>query len=81
MRTTLTIDPDVAAQAKQVVQQTGISFKNLINKALRIGLAEVCAPKKSRPYRTIGHPMGLQTGLSYDNVDELLSVAEGEDFR
>ena len=81
MRTTLTIDPDVAVLAKQAVKLTGMSFKTLINRALRIGIAEVSAPKKSRPYRTKGHAMGLRKGLSYDNIHELISVAEGEDFR
>ena len=81
MRTTLTIDTDVAMKAKRAVQITGLPFKSLINQALRIGIDSVLAPKESRPYRTKGHPMGLRKGLSYDNIQELLSVAEGEDFR
>ena len=81
MRTTLTIDTDVAVKVKQAVQLTGMPFKSLINQALRIGLEAVLAPKKSRPYRTKGHAMGLRGGLSYDNIQELLAVAEGEDFR
>jgi len=81
MRTTLTIDPDVAVKAKKAVQLTGMHFKSLINKALRIGIDAVLAPKKSSPYRTHGHAMGLRKGLSYDNIQELLAVAEGEDCR
>lgn len=81
MRTTLTIEPDVAAKAKKAVQVTGLPFKSLINQALRIGIDSVLAPKKSRPYQTKGHAMGLRKGLSYDNIHELLSLAEGEDFR
>jgi hypothetical protein len=81
MRTTLTIDPDIAVKAKKAVQLTGMPFKSLINQALRIGIDAVLSPKKSRPYRTEGRPMRLRKGLSYDNIQELLSVAEGEDFR
>ena len=81
MRTTLTIDDDVAAKARQAVRLTGMSFKDLINSALRIGIDVVQSPKKARPYRTQAHPMGLRKGLSYDNVAELLSVSEGEDHR
>ena len=81
MRTTLTIDDDVAAKAKEAVRLTGLPFKSLINKALRVGIDEVIAPKKSSPFRTQGRAMGLRRGLSYDNVADLLSVAEQEDHR
>ena len=81
VRTTLTIDPDIAVMAKKATQITGLPFKSLINQALRIGIDAVLSPKKSRPYRTKGHAMGLRKGLSYDNIHELLAVAEGEDFR
>jgi hypothetical protein len=81
MRTTLTIDPDVAMQAKEAIRLTGLPFKTLINSALRIGIDAVVAPKTARPYRTQGHPMGLRKGLSYDNIHELLAIVEKEDFR
>jgi hypothetical protein len=81
MRTTLTIDDDVAAKARQAVRTTGLSFKDLINRALRIGIDAVQAPQKARPYHTQARPMGLRKGLSYDNIAELLSVTEGEDHR
>ncbi len=81
MRTTLTIDPDIAVKAKKAVQMTGMPFKKLINQALRIGIDAVLSPRKPQPYRTKGHAMGLRGGLSYDNIQELLAIAEGEDFR
>ncbi len=81
MRTTLTIDPDIAMKAKKAMRETGMPFKCLINQALRIGIDAVLSPKKSRPYQTKGHAMGLRKGLSYDNIHDLLAVAEGEDFR
>ncbi len=78
MRTTLTLDDDVAAKAKLATMQSGMPFKVVINQALRVGIAEILAPQPAQPYRTRPHPMGLKAGLSYDNVQELLSVAEGE---
>ncbi|MEI6280335.1 MAG: DUF2191 domain-containing protein [Verrucomicrobiae bacterium] len=78
MRTTLTIDPDVAAKARRAVSQTGLPFKAVINQALRVGIEAVLAPRPARSYRTIPRPMGLKPGLSYDNVSELLAVTEGE---
>ena len=81
MRTTLTLDPDVAAKAKKGAVQLGKPFKEVVNAALRIGLDQVLKPPAARPYRTKPHPMGLREGFSYDNVSELLAHAEGEDFK
>ena len=81
MRTTLTLDPDVAAKAKKGAAQLGKPFKEVINSALRIGLEQVLSPPKAKPYRTKPHAMGLRPGFSYDNIAELLAKAEGEDWR
>ena len=79
MRTTLTLDSDVAAKAKRGAARLGKPFKEVINAALRIGLDEVLKPPAARPYRTRPRPLGLRRGLSYDNIAELLARAEGED--
>jgi hypothetical protein len=79
MRTTLTLDPDVAAKAKKGARKLNKPFKEVINAALRIGLDQVLNPPKSKPYRTTPRPMGLREGFSYDNIAELLARAEGED--
>ncbi len=81
MRTTLTIDNDVAAKAKEAVRKTGLPFKTLINDALRIGIDAVVAPRMGKPYKTAGHPLGLRPGLNYDDVSELLDLGEGDDWR
>lgn len=80
MRTTLTLYPDVAAKAKRGAAKLGKPFKEVINEALRIGLDQIMEPPATRPYHTRSYPMGLRSGLSYDNVSELLARAEGEDF-
>jgi hypothetical protein len=79
MRTTLTLDPDVAAKARQGAAKLNKPFKEVINSALRIGLEEVLNPKTTRPYRTKPRPLGLRRGFSYDNISELIASAEGED--
>ena len=81
MRTTLTIDDDVAAKAREAVRLTGLPFKSLINKALRVGIDEVISPRKSLPYHTQGRAMGLRKGLSYDNIADLLSLTEKENHQ
>ena len=81
MRTTLTLDPDVAAKAKRGASKLRKPFKAVINEALRIGLDHVLAPPTAKPYRTQPRPMGLRQGFNYDNVAELLARAEGEDHQ
>lgn len=82
MRTTLTLDDDVAENAKQAAQQCHRPFKKIINQALRLGLVQI--HKTSKPqhrYKTKSHFMGLKPGFSLDNVQELLSQLEGETRR
>lgn len=81
MRTTLTLDPDVAARAKKGAATLKKPFRDVINEALRVGLDTVLQPPAAKPYRTRARPLGLRTGFSYDNISELLARAEGEDHQ
>ena len=78
MRTTLTLDPDVAAKAKRGAAKLGQPFKRVINSALRIGLDEVLKPAAAKPYKTKARALGLRPGLSYDNIGELLAPNGGK---
>lgn len=82
MRTTLTLDPDVAALAERMQRVRGQSFKAIVNEALRCGLRAMAAPA-GRPaaYRTPAVDLGRCRMGSLDDVAEALAVAEGEDFR
>lgn len=79
MRTTLTLDPDVAAKAKRGAAMLRKPFKEVVNAALRAGLDEILSPPAARRYRTKPRPLGLRAGFSYDNISELLARGEGED--
>lgn len=81
MRTTLTLSDDVASKARARSAKTRRPFKDVINEALRLGLAAMEEARPARPYRTQPRPMGLREGLSYDNVGDLLAAAEREDFK
>ena len=81
MRTTLTLDDDVIDKAKAVAAKRCLTFRAVVNEALRIGLREVEKAATHRPYRTEPHAMGLRTGYNLDNIQEVLSQAEGEDFK
>jgi hypothetical protein len=82
MRTTLTIDDDVAAQLERLRRSQDVSLKELINDVLRRGLREMGTwPKRREPFRT--QPIEGVTPLldNIDNIAEVLAYAEGEDFK
>lgn len=75
MRTTVTLDPDVAAQLKEEVRTKGISFKEALNSSLRRGLK--CSEVESRPYR-LPRPrrMGARPGVNLDKALQLAGELE-----
>ena len=82
MRTTLTLDDDVAARLKAAVRKQRRTFKDLVNQALRSGLGVLEHPRPAcRPFRTKGFNLGPSLVGSLDNVEEVLSRAEGENHR
>ena len=82
MRTTLTLDPDVAALAQRMQQLHGRSFKAIVNEALRRGLRAMAAPSvRQVVHSTPAVDLGRCLAGSLDDVAEALAVAEGERFR
>lgn len=81
MRTTLTLDKDVAERAKKVVAKLGKPFKQVVNEALRLGLQQIEHPPKTKPYRYKPHNMGLRPGLNLDNIQEVIAQIEGDEAR
>lgn len=77
MRTTLTIDDDIAKLVDHEVRQSGDSFKGTVNRLLRLGLTAARQPEKNKPFEVTPFPLGLKPGLSYDSIPELLEDAEG----
>ncbi|HTP49892.1 MAG TPA: hypothetical protein VMK42_04260 [Anaeromyxobacteraceae bacterium] len=80
MRTTLTLDADVAAQLERVRKARNLGLKEAVNEAMRRGLVAMSAPETPRErFRTKTASLGECRLPSLDNVEEALSVAEGED--
>lgn len=82
MRTTLSLDDDVAARLAQEQKRRRASFKDVVNDVLREGLDAVERPRGAgRPFKTKGFDLGASLVGSLDNVEEVLSRVEGEDHR
>jgi len=82
MRTTLTIDDDVAAVLERLRRAGDASLKQLINEALRRGLKEMSSrPKRPEPVRTRSVALGRVRISDIDNIGEALAAAEGEIYK
>ena len=80
MRTTLTLDPDVAAELERLRREGNGEWKGLVNETLRIGLRHRESPRPSGRFRTEPADLGTPR-IDLDDVSEALAVAEGEAFR
>lgn len=77
MRTTLTLDQDVAAKLKAAARRTGRPFRQVVNDALRRGLLSD-RPARRTPFRVKARSLGgLRPGLQVDDIGELLERVEG----
>jgi hypothetical protein len=82
MRTTLTIDDDVASAIARLRRGRDISLKEVVNEALRRGLKEMSTPAKPhKKFRTKSVRLGALQVPSLDNIAEVLAIAEGETFK
>jgi hypothetical protein len=77
VRTTLTLDDDVAARLQSESRRSGRSFKDVVNDCLRRGLEARRPSAPARPFRIEPRPLGVRPGLDYDNVGDLLEQIEG----
>ena len=77
MRTTLSLDDDVAQLLKKEVRRTGSSFKEAVNRFLRMGLTVSKQPVR-KPFRVKPWNLGLPP---FEKVEELLEYLEGPDHR
>jgi hypothetical protein len=77
VRTTVTLDPDVAAQLKAEARDLGISFKEALNGNLRRGLAS--ADPKPTSYRVKTRSMRFRSGLDLDKARHLADRLEDDE--
>ncbi len=76
MRTTLTLDEDVAAKLTAESRRTGESFKATVNRLLRLALLSATRTKAALPFAVEPTSLGLRQGLSYDDVWGLIEQVE-----
>jgi len=80
VRTTLTLDDDVAAKLRAEARKSGEPFKQTVNRVLRTGLNVRAQAASLPPYKIKARAWGPE-GFNYDNVWELIEQAEGPYYR
>jgi hypothetical protein len=82
MRTTLTIEEDVAVQLQRLRRSQNRGLKQIVNEALRRGLQQMSGEEKPKGnYQTRSVDLGRCLVGNIDDTAEILAIAEGEDFR
>jgi len=77
MRTTLTLDPDVARTLKARTAAQGVTLKQVVNDALRRGLS--AEPKtKRKPFRVMARSLGLRPGIDPNKMNQLADELEDQ---
>jgi len=82
MRTTLTLDDDVAKQIERIRKQRGLTLRDIVNEALRAGLPRIGSSGRARKRhvtKAISAGRCLVGGV--DDVAGILAVVEGDGFR
>jgi len=76
MRTTITLDEDVAAQLRRLMRERDITFKSAVNSTLRSGLG---ATSEAKAYRLPTYAMGVRPGIDLDRALSLDAALEDEE--
>ena len=80
MRTTVTLDDDVAQRLKDLAHRKKKPFKVVLNETIRVGLtAEKKSPKRP-PFKVIARDMGWTPGIDQFGFNKLVDELEIEAY-
>lgn len=80
MRTTLTLDDDLADLLKMQSRLQGRSFKQVVNDALRRGMTPGSQGTELPPFRVVPNRSGLVAGVDPLRLNQLNDALEVENF-
>lgn len=82
MRTTVTLDDDVAREVKRLMQAEGKSFKEALNESLRLHFAsrQPVPTDKRKPFKVRARHMKLREGIDPARISDLLNDLDDEKF-
>ena len=77
MRTTLTLDDDIATKVRDEMLRTGTTMKQIVNVTLRRGFESPGEEELATPFTVEARPMGVRAGFDLDDISGLLDVLDG----
>ena len=80
MRTTVTLEPDVARMLNDQAARSRKSFKETLNTAVRLGLSRAAESNTTVDFVIEARPMGLRAGVDPVRLNSLLDDMETERF-
>lgn len=81
MRTTLTLDSDVVALLREEMERARQPFKQVVNRALRLGLRTGTGADMAEPFHVEPWDSGgLRTGFDPDKLGQLDNELETQEF-
>jgi mRNA-degrading endonuclease RelE of RelBE toxin-antitoxin system len=80
MRTTVTLDPDLAKKLKDLAHRRGQSFKQTLNEVVRRGLTAQAERRERAGYVVDPHHGGFRPGIDHGKLNQLVDQLEAEDF-
>lgn len=82
MRTTLTLEDELARELKRLARTSDRSFKEVVNEAIRRGLSAGEGPADDEePFRVEPKACGFRTGVDPTKLNQLYDDLEIEDLR
>ena len=80
MRTTVTLDKDVERMLRDAMHRSRASFRQMLNSAVRAGLAGKSASAKIPRFTVRAKPMGLRVGIDPASLNKLADEFEVDAF-
>jgi hypothetical protein len=80
MRTTVTLEPDVARLLSERARQTRKSFKETLNAAVRSSLGRETDSSENREFTIEARPMQLKAGVDAGRLNSLLDDLDADAF-
>jgi len=78
MRTTPTLDDDLAGLLKRRARELGIPFQEAVNRTIRTGLGDFAAVRRHSVPKTVPHSFGFKPGIDLDKIGLLADKLEAE---
>ena len=80
MRTTVTLDRDVALKLKELAHRRKASFKATLNDTLRRGLLAQASRAPAGRFVVRPHAGGFRPGIDVGKLNQLVDQLEADDF-